>query len=121
MKFCQISNYYPTYNSAIKCLCPNFDRRIKCLVAFDFVQDFYSHSDTCLFAKLVCPNGCEEQYLRGKNEEHLGDCPLHLLDCTHCSESFIRKDEMVCSYANLIFYYIIAIMPDILCKENIYL
>ncbi|XP_071797848.1 TNF receptor-associated factor 6-like [Asterias amurensis] len=58
------------------------------------LRNLQSHSDTCLFAKLVCPNGCEEQYLRGKTEEHLGDCPLHLLDCTHCSESFIRKDEM---------------------------
>ncbi|XP_022093531.1 TNF receptor-associated factor 6-like isoform X2 [Acanthaster planci] len=51
------------------------------------------HCDACPCAKLVCPNGCEEQYLRGKSEDHLRDCPLQVLNCSHCGETIIRKDE----------------------------
>ncbi|XP_038063578.1 TNF receptor-associated factor 6-like [Patiria miniata] len=56
------------------------------------LRHLQTHCNTCPCTKLVCPNGCEEQYLRGKSEEHLRDCPLQVLDCSHCGETIIRKD-----------------------------
>lgn len=53
------------------------------------------HDDICKFKKIDCPNGCEQEFLRGVSAEHLKTCELQVINCSYsvvgCQESFFRK------------------------------